>query len=56
MLHSDDYSSLNPGFWVAYVGPVSTTSAAPRRAVGELAAAGYTAAYPRCVGTDDECS
>ena len=55
VLHSDDYSSLNPGFWVAYVGPFDDVGGA-EAAVAELAGAGYTAAYPRCIGTDDECS
>ena len=54
MLHSDDYSSLNPGFWVAYVGPFDDVGGATA-AVGELAGAGYTGAYPRCIGTDAEC-
>jgi hypothetical protein len=55
VLHSDDYSSLNPGFWVTYVGPYDDVAAA-QGAVGELAAAGYTAAYPRCIGTSEECA
>ena len=55
VLHSDDYGSLEPGFWVAYVGPFPDVAAA-EAAVGELQADGFTAAYPRCVGTDDECS
>jgi hypothetical protein len=55
VLHSDDYTSLEPGFWVAYVGPFDDVGSA-QAAVGELQGAGYTASYPRCVGTDDECS
>jgi mannose/fructose/N-acetylgalactosamine-specific phosphotransferase system component IIC len=54
VLHSDDYSSLNPGFWVAYVGPYPDIGAADT-AVGELTAAGYPGGYPRCIGTDAEC-
>jgi SPOR domain len=54
VLHSDDYSSLNPGFWVAFVGPYPEIGGA-NAAVGELAAAGYPGAYPRCIGTDAEC-
>ena len=54
ILRSDDYGSLEPGFWVAYVGPFDDVSDA-EGAVAELEAAGYTAAYPRCVGTADEC-
>jgi SPOR domain len=55
VLHSDDYSSLNPGFWVAYVGPFDDVGGA-QAAVAELEGAGYTASYPRCIGTDEECS
>jgi hypothetical protein len=55
VLHSDDYSSLNPGFWVAYVGPFDDVAGA-QSAVSDLAGAGYTAAYPRCIGTEEECS
>ena len=55
VLHSDDYSSLEPGFWVAYVGPFDDVGGA-QAAVGELQGDGYTGAYPRCVGTDEECS
>jgi hypothetical protein len=55
VLHSDDFGSLEPGFWVAYVGPFADVAAA-EAAVAELQADGYTAAYPRCVGTADECS
>jgi hypothetical protein len=54
VLHSDDYTSLNPGFWVAYVGPFDDVAGA-QTAVSELEGAGYTAAYPRCIGTDEEC-
>jgi len=54
VLHSDDYSSLAPGFWVAYVGPFDDVGGA-QAAVSELEGAGYTASYPRCVGTDEEC-
>jgi hypothetical protein len=55
VLHSDDYSSLEPGFWVAYVGPFPDNAAA-QQAVDELAGDGYDAAYVRCVGTDAECA
>jgi len=55
VLHSDDYGSLKPGFWVSYVGPFEDVSGA-EAAVEDLKRAGYTAAYTRCVGTDEECS
>jgi len=54
VLHSDDHSSLEPGFWVAYVGPFADAAAA-QDATDQLVADGYRAAYPRCVGTTDEC-
>ena len=55
VLRSDDYSSLEPGFWVAYVGPFDDVGGA-QGAVSDLQGEGYTGAYPRCVGTDEECS
>jgi len=55
VLRSDDHTSLEPGFWVSYVGPFDDVAGA-QAAVGELQAAGYTAAYARCVGTAEECS
>jgi hypothetical protein len=54
VLRSDDYGSLEAGFWVAYVGPFADVGAA-EAAVDDLKGAGYAAAYPRCVGTSDEC-
>ena len=54
VLHSDDFTSLEPGFWVAYVGPFPDPAAA-QAAVDQLAADGYTSAYPRCIGTAEEC-
>lgn len=55
VLRSDDHASLEPGFWVAYVGPFAEAAGA-QAAVAELQAEGYAAAYPRCVGTAEECS
>jgi len=54
VLHSDEYSSLEAGFWVAYVGPFPDAAGA-QAAVNQLVADGYSAAYARCVGTDDQC-
>ena len=54
VLHSDDFTSLEPGFWVAYVGPFPDPAAA-QAAVDQLVADGYTSAYPRCIGTAEEC-
>ncbi len=55
VLHSDDYASLEPGFFVAYVGPFPDVAAA-EAAKAELVAAGYGASYSRCVGTAEECA
>jgi len=55
VLHSDDYTSLNPGLWVAYTGPYADGDEAGA-ALDDLNGDGYTAAYLRCVGTADECS
>ena len=54
VLRSDDYGSLEPGFWVAYVGPFDDAPAA-QAATDDLIADGYGAAYPRCVGTAEDC-
>lgn len=55
VLRSDDYGSLEPGFWVAYVGPFPDGGAATA-ARDELVADGYRAAYASCVGTAEECA
>jgi hypothetical protein len=55
VLRSDDHTSLEPGYWVAYVGPFPDVAAADA-AKDDLIAAGYSAAYTRCVGTAEQCS
>ena len=55
VLSSADYASLEPGFWVAYVGPFPDVAGA-EGAKADLVAAGYTAAYTRCVGSNEECA
>jgi hypothetical protein len=55
VLHSDDHTSLEPGFWVAYVGPFADVAAA-QGATAQLVGDGYTAAYTRCVGTAEQCA
>lgn len=54
VLRSDDFSSLQPGFWVAYVGPFTRVPEADAAQV-ELVADGYTTAYTSCVGTAEDC-
>ena len=55
VLRSDDHTSLEPGFWVAYVGPFPEAAPA-QAAVADLAASGYTSSYVRCVGTAEQCA
>jgi hypothetical protein len=57
VLDSDDYASLNPGYYVTYVGPYAT-SAEATAGRDELVNAGYSIkqVYVRCVGTKEECS
>ena len=55
VLRSDDHTSLEPGFWVTYTGPFPDAAAAQASA-DELKGDGYTSAYPRCVGTAEQCA
>ncbi|MET0727673.1 MAG: SPOR domain-containing protein [Acidimicrobiales bacterium] len=54
VLHSDDYPSMNAGFWVAFAGPYPDPAAA-EAAVGEVEADGWTGAYARCAGSVEDC-
>ncbi len=55
VLRSDDYPSLNPGFWVAFAGPYPDRPAA-EAAVGDLEADGISGTYARCAGPEDACA
>lgn len=55
VLRSDDYPSLNPGFWVSYAGPYDGSDEATA-AVATLAEDGWPNAYVRCAGTTADCS
>ena len=46
LLRSNDFSSLNPGYWVAYAGEFDSRAEAARRAQS-YAAQGFADAYPR---------
>ena len=48
MLNSDDYFTLNPGYWVLYLGPYENKSSA-QAAQAEARANGYPDAYVRRV-------
>jgi cell division septation protein DedD len=46
VLHSNDYSSLNPGYWVVFAGQFNSVGAA-RSKLDEYASNGFAQAYPR---------
>lgn len=48
VLNSDDFPTLNPGYWVLYMGPY-TSRAAAQAAVPTAVAGGYSDAYVRNV-------
>jgi type IV secretory pathway VirB10-like protein len=48
VLHSNDYSSLNPGYWVVFAGQYATANAA-RSHIAEFASKGFSGGYPRQV-------
>lgn len=48
VLNSDDYFTLNPGYWVLYIGPYATKSEA-QAAQAKARAGGYSDAYVRRV-------
>lgn len=54
VLRSDEYPSMNPGYWVAYAGPYPDVAAA-RAAEPAVEADGWPAAYVRCAGTAEQC-
>jgi hypothetical protein len=54
VLRSDEYPSMNPGFWVAYAGPYADAAAA-KTAEPEVEGAGWPGAYVRCAGSAEQC-
>jgi cell division septation protein DedD len=46
VLHSNNFSSLNPGYWVVFVGQYKTVGQA-RSHIGEFASKGFAGGYPR---------
>jgi septal ring-binding cell division protein DamX len=46
VLHSNNYSSLNPGYWVVFAGQYSTADEA-RSHIDEYASKGFSGGYPR---------
>jgi hypothetical protein len=55
VLDSSAYSSLRSGYWVVYSERFTSRSAATEATL-RLRSAGYGDAYPRCVGTADQCT
>jgi hypothetical protein len=54
VLRSDDYPSMNKGFWVAYAGPYADRSAAVAGSAA-LEADGFGGTYARCAGSKTDC-
>ncbi|HEX8066043.1 MAG TPA: SPOR domain-containing protein [Thermoleophilaceae bacterium] len=48
VLHSDDYSSLRPGYWVVFAGQFDSSEEA-RKAADRYAEQGFSGGYPRLV-------
>ncbi len=48
VLHSSDYGSLNPGYWVVFSGTYDSSDGAASRA-SRAKSLGYSSAYPRFV-------
>jgi cell division septation protein DedD len=48
VLHSNNYSSLNPGYWVVFAGQYGTANEA-RSHIDEYASKGFAGGYPRKV-------
>jgi hypothetical protein len=48
VLHSNNFSSLNPGYWVVFAGQYSTANEA-RSHIGDYASKGFAGGYPRQV-------
>ena len=46
VLHSNDYSSLNPGYWVVFVGQYKSAAQA-RSHIDDYASKGFPGGYPR---------
>lgn len=55
VLRSDEYQSLNPGFWVSYAGPYPDAGAAAD-AAATLTSEGRDGVYVRCAGTQPDCN
>src|SRR4051794_22716221 len=52
ILHSDDFPTLNKGYWVVFDGQYDTVDQAQTQASGDRGKAGFIDAYPRFVSKD----
>lgn len=52
ILHSDDFPSLNPGYWVVFDGQYDAVDQAKSQAAADRGKGGFTDAYPRFVSKD----
>ena len=52
VLHSDDFPTLKPGYWVVFDGQYDSISQAQSQAAADRGKGGFTDAYPRFVSKD----
>jgi hypothetical protein len=52
ILHSDDFPTLNPGYWVVFDGQYDAVDQAQTQAAADHGKGGFTDAYPRFVSKD----
>jgi cell division septation protein DedD len=52
VLHSDDFPTLRPGYWVVFDGQYDAVGQAQTQATADRAKAGFSDAYPRFVSKD----
>jgi eukaryotic-like serine/threonine-protein kinase len=52
ILHSDDFPTLRPGYWVVFDGQYDTIAQAQSQAAADRGKAGFQDAYPRFVSKD----
>lgn len=52
ILHSNDFPTLNPGYWVVFDGQYDTSDQANSQAVADHSKGGFSDAYPRFVSKD----
>ena len=53
ILHSDDFPTLNPGYWVVFDGQYDTIDQASQQADQDKGKGEFADAYPRFVSKDE---